>query len=470
MTDIDAAIASAKFNRGAHLSKLKEFLAIPSISTLTEHQPDVQRAADWLANRLRTLGFDGVELVPTERHPVVYGECLKSPGKPTVVVYGHYDVQPVDPIDEWTSDPFQPTIRGDDIFARGAADMKGQIISFLQAVEALMTHGGLPVNLKLLWEGEEEIGSPGLPGFLDNHRKRLDCDAVLVCDSPIENPELPALDVSLRGNAFYELEVRGPKKDLHSGVFGGAVHNPLQVLCDLIAGMHDEDGHVNLPGFYDKVRDLTAKEREAILRVPYSDQEWKEETGVSALWGEKGYSTLERVGARPTLEICGVTGGFTGEGAKTVIPARALAKISTRLVPNQDSGEVYEQLSEYLRRNAPETVSWELKELHHAPASEVNLESSVIRAAARSLEEVWGVPPIHRREGGSVPVVGLLQSRLASELVLLGFAMPTDGIHGPNEKLHLPNFFRGIETYIRFLCHISGSRQSTWRSSRRIIF
>lgn len=454
MADIDAAIASAKSNREAHLSQLKEFLAIPSISTLSERQPDIQRAADWLANRLRDLGFDGVEIVPTQRHPVVYGEWLKSPGKPTVAVYGHYDVQPVDPIDEWTSDPFQPTVRGEDIFARGAADMKGQIISFLQAVEILVEHGGLPVNLKILWEGEEEIGSPSLPGFLDKYRERLDCDAVLVCDAPIESPDTPALDVSLRGNAFYELEVRGPKKDLHSGVFGGSVHNPLQVLCELIAGMHDEDGRVTLPGFYDKVRELPRKEREELLRAPYSDEQWKGETGVSALWGEKGYSTLERVGTRPTLEICGVTGGFTGEGAKTVIPARALAKISTRLVPNQDSGAVYEQLSEYLRRNAPETISWALRELHHAPASAVNLESSVLRAAARSLEEVWGVPPIYRREGGSVPVVGLLQSTLGSELVLMGFAMPTDGIHGPNEKLHLPNFFRGIETYIRFLGHL----------------
>ena len=459
--EIEGAIETAQKNREAHLATLKEFLSIPSISTLSEHQPDVQRAADWLADRLRKLGFDGVEIVPTERHPVVYGEWLKAPGKPTVVVYGHYDVQPVDPIDEWTSDPFQPTIRGDDIFARGAADMKGQIISFLQAVEALMKHGGLPVNLKLLWEGEEEIGSPGLPGFLDKYRKKLDCDAVLVCDAPIENPDIPALDVSLRGNAFFELEIRGPKKDLHSGVFGGSVHNPLQVLCELIAGMHDEDGRVTLPGFYDKVRDLTSEEREALLRAPYSDEAWKKETGVPALWGEKGYSTLERVGTRPTLEICGATGGFTGEGAKTVIPARASAKISIRLVPNQDSGEVYEQLSGYLSQNAPDTVSWELEELHHAPASAVNLESKVIRAAAQSLEEVWGVPPIHRREGGSVPVVGLLQKMLASELVLMGFAMPTDGIHGPNEKLHLPNFFRGIETYVRFLFHLSEDNDKT---------
>ena len=460
MTAIDSAIDSARKNRKGHLAQLKELLSISSISTLSEHQPDIQRAADWLANRLRVLGFDSVEIVPTDRHPVVYGEWLKAPGKPTVVVYGHYDVQPVDPLDEWTSEPFQPTIRGEDIFARGAADMKGQIISFLQAVEALMEQGGLPVNLKLLWEGEEEIGSPGLPGFLYQYREKLDCDAVLVCDSPIERADLPGLDISLRGNAFYELEVRGPKKDLHSGVFGGSVQNPLQVLCDLIAGMHDEDGRVTLPGFYDKVRDLSAKEREELLRAPYSDEEWKEETGVRALWGEKGYSTLERVGTRPTLEICGVTGGFTGEGAKTVIPARASAKISTRLVPNQDSGAVYQQLSEYLRRNAPATVSWELRELHHAPASEVRLDSNAIRAAAISLEEVWGVSPIFRREGGSVPVVGLLQSVLASELVLLGFAMPTDGIHGPNEKHHLPNFFRGIETYIRFLCHLSELSES----------
>jgi acetylornithine deacetylase/succinyl-diaminopimelate desuccinylase-like protein len=455
MTDVGKAIEHARAHTGAHLETLKGLLAIPSISTLKAHQPDMTRASEWLVDQLNQLEMNRVEVVPTAVHPVVYGEYRAAPARATVLVYGHYDVQPADPLDEWESGPFEPTVRGDNIYARGAADMKGQLAAFLMACQSLKATGGLPVNLKLLFEGEEEIGSPSLPDFVESRREELASDTVLICDSPIERPDLPALVCSLRGNAYFELEIFGPSKDLHSGVYGGSVHNPLQVLCELVAGMHDDNGRVSLPGFYDDVRALSAHEREGLERVPYSDDEWKETTGVPALWGELGYGTLERVGARPTLEVNGMIGGFTEEGAKTVIPAKALAKISTRLVPNQKSELIREKLEAYLRQNAPDTVRWELRELHHAPASEVSLDSDAMQAATESLEEVFGVAPVFRREGGSVPVVGLLQQKISDNVVLLGFAMPTDGIHGPNEKMHLPNYYRGIETYIRFLARLA---------------
>lgn len=454
MTDIQAALQHVRANREAYLGQLKDLLAIPSISTLPEREPDMRRAAEWVADELRRIGMTRVEIMPTGGHPVVYAEWLGAPGRPTLLVYGHYDVQPAGPEDEWESKPFEPTVRGDNLYARGASDMKGQFFAQFKAAEALARHGGLPVNLKYLIEGEEEIGSPKLGPFIEAHRTLLKCDVALNCDAGIQRPDLPAIVYALRGLAYFELEVRGPGKDLHSGIFGGSVHNPLQALCELIAGMHDADGRITLPGFYDKVRTLSGEERQALARLPHSDEEWRAITGAPQLWGEKGYTTLERVGARPTLEVNGILGGFTGVGAKTVLPARAMAKISMRLVADQDPAEVAEQLREYLRRNAPSTITWEVREIVHGPAAIVERESPAMQAAVEALTEVFGVEPIFKREGGSVPVVSLFQQTLGIDSIMLGFGMPDDGFHGPNEKLHLPNFYRGIETYIRFMANL----------------
>lgn len=451
----EQACQYARAQREAHLEQLQVLLRMPSISTLPEHAPDVQRTAQWLAEELRRLGMEDVEIFPTEGHPIVYGHWLRAEGRPTVLIYGHYDVQPADPLDEWDSPPFEPVIRGEDIHARGASDMKGQITAILRAVDALSAQGDLPVNIKFLLEGEEEVGSPHLGAFIDAHSDMLSCDGVLNCDSGIHAPDTPAITYALRGLAYFEVEVRGPEKDLHSGLFGGAVHNPAQALCELIAGMHDAEGRVTLPGFYDNVRELEPDERESMARLPHSDTEWLEMTGAPALWGESGYTVPERIGARPTLDVNGLVSGFTGTGSKTVLPATALAKISMRLVPDQDSGEVYGQLCEYMRRNAPGSITWEVREMTHAPAAIMDRRAPTMKVAQKALEDVFGVPPVFRREGGTIPIVHLLQTKLGVDTVMLGGAMPGDGIHGPNEKHHLPNFFRGIETYIRFLCGLA---------------
>ncbi|MBI4556887.1 MAG: dipeptidase [Candidatus Hydrogenedentes bacterium] len=451
MTQQDGALAHVRTHRAEHLEQLKQLVSIPSISTLPEYKGEVGRTAEWVAAELRRIGMTRVDIIATPGHPIVYAEWRGAPGRPTVLVYGHYDVQPVDPVSEWVSGPFDATVRGDNLYGRGASDMKGQILANLKAVEALAQQGPLPVNIKYVIEGEEEIGSLHLGDFIDSRREALRCDVVLNCDAGIHRPDQPAIVYALRGLAYFELEVRSPKQDLHSGLFGGSIRNPAQVLCELIAGMHDADGRVTLPGFYEKVQPLDDEERQVLAQVPHSDEEWREMTGVSALWGEKGYTTVERVGARPTLEINGLISGFTGEGSKTVLPAKALAKLSTRLVPNQDPGQVCGQLSEYLRRHAPEGVTWEVRELVHGAPAVVKRDSPAMRAAASALKEVFGVEPIFKREGGSVPVVGLLQQKLGVDSIMLGFALPDDGIHGPNEKQHLPSFYRGIETYIRFL-------------------
>ncbi len=455
MTILDSALQCARNNQEAHLEELQRFLAIPSISTLTAHKPDVEHAARWLADQLKSMDIDNVEVMPTGGHPIVYGEWLRAEGKPVVLVYGHYDVQPADPLDEWETPPFEPTVRGDELYARGVADMKGQIFALLKAVGALHQQGPLPVNLKFLIEGEEEVGSPHLGEFIDAHREKLDCDAVLNCDAGILTPEQPSITYALRGLAYFELEVRGPSKDLHSGLFGGVVHNPAQALCELLAGMHDDQGRVTLPGFYDKVRDLGDEERAVLAQDPTTDQDWLQNTGAPALWGEAGYTATERVGARPTLDVNGLISGFTGEGSKTVLPAKALAKISMRLVADQNSADVHQQLLAYLRKNAPKTITWEVRELVHGDGAIMNRNAPAIRVAAEALEAVFGAAPVFKREGGSIPVVALLQQKLGVDTVMLGFSLPTSGIHGPNEKLHLPCFFRGIETYIRFLTGIA---------------
>ncbi|HOD50120.1 MAG TPA: dipeptidase [Candidatus Hydrogenedentes bacterium] len=451
MTELDAALSHVRSHHDVYLEQLKSLVAIPSVSTLSEHKKDMVRTAEWLRTQLKHVGMTRAELMPTPLHPMVYAEWLGAPGKPTVLVYGHYDVQPADPLDQWETPPFEPAVRGDYLFARGASDMKGQIFAQLKAVEALSMHGGLPLNLKYLLEGEEEIGSPSLEAFIEKNRDLLECDFVLNCDSGILAPELPSLVYALRGLAYFELEIRGPGKDLHSGLFGGSVHNPGQVLCDLVAGMHDEKGRVTLPGFYDSVVPLDQEERLQIARWPITDDEWKAMTGARELWGEEGYTTLERVGGRPTLEVNGLVSGFTGEGAKTILPAKALAKLSCRLVANQEPASIKAMLEQYLAGKAPKTVSWEMRELSHGPGALMNRDSEAMKAAVKALRTVFAAEPVFRREGGSIPVVGVLKQMLGVESVLLGFGLPEDGIHGPNEKQHLPTLFKGIEAYLHFL-------------------
>ncbi len=454
MSTRDTALTFARKQRDANLAQFRELLAIPSISTLSEHQPDMKRAADWIAAELKHLGMDAVEVMPTGGHPVVYGESLNKPGAPTALVYGHYDVQPVDPLDEWESDPFGGEVRGDYIYARGASDMKGQFFAQLKAVEALVQAGDLPINLKYMLEGEEEIGSPHLAGFIEANKEKLACDFVLNCDAGVHSPTAPGITYSLRGLAYFELKVQTAKKDLHSGRFGGSVLNPIHVLSNLIAGMHDAEGRVTLPGFYDKVRGLDDEERDIVAQAAFPDGEWLEMAGAKALFGEAGYTTAERIGARPTLEANGIWGGFTGEGAKTVLPAKAHAKISARLVADQDPQEIEQQLRQYLSDHMPAGVDWELHEHSWGPGSTMNRKSPYMQAAATAIETVFGKPPLFTREGGSVPVVGMLQTILGVDTIMLGFALPDDGIHGPNERQYLPNFFNGIETYIHFLSQL----------------
>jgi acetylornithine deacetylase/succinyl-diaminopimelate desuccinylase-like protein len=354
MPDPKAAVAYAREHQQAFLEDLKALLRIPSVSTLPERQPDVRRAAEWVASQLRDFGLDSVAVMPTAGHPVVYGEWLKAdPEAPTILFYGHYDVQPVDPLDLWASDPFDPQVRGDDIFARGASDMKGQIVAHLKAVECMIRTSGLPINLKYLIEGEEEVGSPSLEAFIAEHKDLLSCDLCLNGDSGILAPDTPSIVYALRGLAYFEIRLQGPASDLHSGVFGGAVDNPAQVLCELIAGMRDRQGRITLPGFYDRVRSLTDAEGAELAKLPQTDSWWQEQTGVEALFGEEGYTATERATARPTLDVNGLLSGFTGQGTKTVLPARAMAKVSMRLVPDQTPDEVRRGLQAYLEASAP---------------------------------------------------------------------------------------------------------------------
>ena len=450
MSDPNASIEFVRSQSDRYLAELKELVAIPSISTLAEHKPDMQRAAEWVAEQLRGMGMEHVQVMPTGGHPVVYADWLHAAGQQTVLIYGHYDVQPADPLNEWVSPPFEPTVRGDNLYARGASDMKGQVHAFLKALEALLHGGKLPINVKVLVEGEEEIGSANLGPFVHGHRDLLKCDVVLNADAGILRPDQPSLVYGLRGLAYFELWVYGSDHDLHSGMFGGSVHNPAQVLCELIAGMHDANGHITLPGFYDKVRTLGDDERASLAQGAHSDDEWQRMAGVTKLYGEAGFSTTERLGARPTLEVNGLLSGFTGEGQKTVLPARAMAKISTRLVPYQDDKDVENQFKAYLTQHAPPTVRWDLRNLSSAPGVLVERDTPAARAAGEALEATFGKAPLFRLEGGSVPVVSLVQAELGVDSILMGFGLPDDNLHAPNEKLHLPNYYRGIEAYIRF--------------------
>lgn len=451
MGHTDHAIEYAQQNRERFLNELKEFVNIPSVSTLSEHKGDMQRAAEWVTDQMRAVGLENVSILPTAGHPVAFGEWLHAEGKPTVLVYGHYDVQPVDPLNEWVTPPFQATVYGDTMYGRGASDMKGNVHETLKALEALRNNGGIPLNVKVLIEGEEEIGSKNLGAFIDEHAALLRADLCVNADSGILAPDMPSIVYGLRGLAYFELWVYGPSQDLHSGTFGGSIANPAQVLCELVAGMHDADGRIALPGFYDKVRPLTQQDRDEYARLPIDDEMWKEMSGVTEVVGETGFTTAERTGARPTLEINGLLSGFTGEGAKTVLPAKAMAKISTRLVPYQDDTAVEGQLKAYVAAHVPPTVRWEVKRMTTtAPGVLLDRDSIGARAASTALRATFGSEPIFVAQGGSVPIVTMIQEKLGMDSVLLGFGLPDDKIHGPNEKLHLPNYYRGIEAFIRF--------------------
>lgn len=454
MGQSDSAIAYARQNHARFLDELQEFVNIPSVSTLSEHKGDMERAAEWVTNQMRAVGLENVSVLPTAGHPVAYGEWLHAPGKPTVLVYGHYDVQPVDPIDEWLTPPFTATIHGDTMYGRGASDMKGNVHETLKALESLRSNSGIPLNVKFLIEGEEEIGSQNLGGFIDKHAALLKADLCMNADSGILAPDQPSIVYGLRGLAYFELWVHGPSQDLHSGTFGGSIANPAQVLAELVAGMHDADGRVTLPGFYDNVRPLTDLDRAEYAKLPINDEMWKEMSGVTEVTGEVGFTTAERTGARPTLEINGLLSGFTGEGAKTVLPAKAMAKISTRLVPYQDDTAIEGMLKKYVHEHVPPTVRWQVKRVTAtAPGVLLDRDSVGARAASAALRETFGVEPIFIAQGGSVPIVTMIQEKLGMDSVLLGFGLPDDKIHGPNEKLHLPNYYRGIEAFIRFFEH-----------------
>lgn len=456
MSDIiDAAVHFAENRREQILEELQTLVSIPSVSTDASAKPAIQRAANWVAEQLDKLGMSNVRLLPTAGHPVVYGESLTAgKDKPVVLVYGHYDVQPAEPLELWRTPPFEPTQVGENLFGRGASDMKGQVVACLKAVEALGKSGSLPVNLKFLVEGEEEIGSPNLTSLIRENRELFASDFALNPDAGMLSPHLPTITYSLRGLAYFEVRVSGPATDLHSGLFGGAVHNPAQVLCELIAGMHDEKGRVTLPGFYERVQALDPEERSELARLPVGDEDYLQQTRVPALYGEEGFSTLERLGARPTLEVNGLFSGFTGEGQKTVLPARAFAKVSMRLVPDQDPEEVHRQLVQYMQEKAPATVRWEVVKMASGKPSVTDRRHPAVEALARALEATWGTRPVFKREGGSVPVVSQLHDILGIDSILTGFGLPDDNLHAPNEKLHLPTFYRGIEAIIRFFAYL----------------
>jgi acetylornithine deacetylase/succinyl-diaminopimelate desuccinylase-like protein len=448
------ALDYAYQHKSNFLDSLKDLIAIPSISTDPEHTIDMQRTAEWLVARLKRMGMQKVAVMPTAGHPVVYGEWLGAPGKPVVLIYGHYDVQPVDPVELWDTGPFDPTIKGENLFGRGTSDMKGQVMATLNALEAIVNTGSLPVNVKFLIEGEEEIGSPSLGKWILEHQDLLKADFCLNPDAGMIGKEYPTITYGLRGLVYFELRIFGPDHDLHSGMAGGMVHNPAQALTELISAMHDADGRITLPGFYDNVRLLSTEERAEFARLPDTEEDYLALTGVDALWGEPEYTPAERTGARPTLEINGLLSGFTGKGQKTVLPAWAMAKISCRLVPDQEPDAVYEQLKQFLTEKAPRTIRWELEKLSGAPASISDLKQPGVKAIEAALQQVWGVQPYFRREGGSIPVVGQMQTILNIESVLTGFGLPDDNLHAPNEKLHLPTWYRGIDTLIHFFFNL----------------
>ncbi|MGD2026873.1 MAG: dipeptidase [Anaerolineales bacterium] len=449
------ALEYSKINKDGFLNQLISLCKLPSVSTDPEAKPAMQETAEWVAEKLTSIGIENIQVMPTAGHPVVYGDHLHAgDDASTVLVYGHYDVQPADPLELWDTPPFEPTLKGGNLYARGASDMKGQTLAGIFAVESILKQGALPVNIKFMIEGEEEIGSPSLEAFIEQNADLLACDFALNPDGSILGADKPSIAYALRGLAYFEIRVQGPAGDLHSGMFGGTVLNPANELARLIAGMQDENGRITLPGFYDDVLEMSEQERDELARLPMDEEYYYNLTGAPMLYGEKGFSPVERTGARPTLDVNGFLSGFTGEGSKTVLPAKAMAKVSMRLVPNQHPDKVEEQLHQYVEENARPGITWEI--LTHAGAvpSMSPIDSEGVRALAAGMEEVWGKKPFYYRVGGTIPVVGQLETILGAPSVLTGFGLPDDNLHAPNEKLTLEPWYMGIDTLIHFFYNL----------------
>jgi acetylornithine deacetylase/succinyl-diaminopimelate desuccinylase-like protein len=442
---MNAVIDFINTNRDKYVDELKAYLAIPSISALPEHAADVKRCAEWTADEMRRIGMQNVRLIDTPGFPVVYGDWLGAPGQPTILFYGHYDVQPVDPVNLWESPPFEATVRDGEIYARGSADDKGQVFMHFKAIEAhLKQNGKLPCNIKVILEGEEEVGSANLDNFVKAHKDELGADVVVISDSPMFDRGIPSICYGLRGLVYFQIDLRGTKSDLHSGSFGGAVANPAFVLANVLAQMKDRGGRVKIPGFYDDVRELREEEREQWKRLPFNEKRYAKELGAPRLWGESGYSTLERVWARPTFEVNGILSGFTGAGAKTVIPAVAMAKVSMRLVPNQDPDKIAQLFEDYVKKVAPKTVEVKVTRMHGGKPWMTDFDNKYVQAAGRAIQKGFGKEPVFNREGGSIPVVATFQEILGLPSVLFGVGLPDENAHAPNEKLDLGNFHGGI--------------------------
>ena len=439
------------------LDELFDWLRIPSVSADSRHKGDVRKAAEYLVNKFKEAGVDKVELCETPGHPIVYAEKIVNPSLPTVLVYGHYDVQPPDPLDLWTSPPFEPVIKDGKIYARGSCDDKGQVYMHVKAFEAMMKLNTLTCNVKFMVEGEEEVGSEHLDIFVKENKEKLKADIILISDTAIISLDHPSITTGLRGLSYMEVEVTGPNRDLHSGVYGGAVANPVNVLSKMIASLHDENGHVTIPGFYDRVVELSAADREAINKAPFNLDQYKKELGIDDIQGEKGYTTLERTGIRPTLDVNGIWGGYTGEGAKTVLPSKAYAKISMRLVPDQNNAEITELFTKHFTSIAPKSVKVKVTPLHGGQPAVTPTDSIAFKAASAAFEEVWSKKPIPTRDGGSIPIVALFKKELGLDTVLMGFGLDSDAIHSPNEHYGVKNFLLGIETITAFYKHYARS-------------
>ncbi len=459
------AVRYAQENGGRFVEELKDLLRIPSISTTPERAGDVRRAAEFVAEGLRAAGMQGVELIETstaERtgHPLVYAEWMGAPGKPTVLCYGHYDVQPPDPLDEWKSPPFEPEERDGNIYARGAVDDKGQMWMHVKALESALANGGsLPVNVRVIIEGEEEVGGEGIAAFVREHGDRLKADAALVSDTEMFAPELPTLCVGLRGMIYTELEARGAMTDLHSGMYGGAAPNPFVALAQVIAKLKDEDGHIAIPGFYDEIEAPSEEELKAWKSLPFDVEHYrKTEVGSTELSGESEFSVLERTWSRPTMDVHGMPGGFIGAGAKTVIPAKATAKISFRLVPDMKPETAFAKYKSFVQSVCPKGVTLEARLIHSGEPIVVSTDNDYIRAAAEAMREVFGKDTVYVRGGGSIPIVGDFVRELGIPTVMMGFGLPDDNLHAPNEKFHIANFHRGIESILRFFDRVGGAQ------------
>jgi acetylornithine deacetylase/succinyl-diaminopimelate desuccinylase-like protein len=433
-------------NKDRFLNEMLDLLKVPSISAKSEHKADMKKTAELVKQRLQEAGADKAEVMATEGHPVVYAEKMIDPSKPTVLVYGHYDVQPPDPLNLWKSPPFEPVIQDGKVYARGSADDKGQFFMHVKAMETLVKTNSLPTNIKFLIEGEEEVGSPNLAKFVADNKKLLKADVILISDSAMISLENPSLDIGVRGLAYIQVEVTGPNRDLHSGTYGGAVANPITMLAKMIASCHDENNHITIPGFYDDVVEAKPEERKMMNQAPFNEKDYKEDLGVKELWGEKGYTTIERTGSRPTLELNGIWGGYQGEGSKTVLPSKAGAKISARLVPNQSSKKITKLLLDYFKKIAPAGVTVDAFELHGGEPYMTPIDSKAYQAAAKAIEATFGKKPIPVRGGGSIPICSILEKELGIKIVFMGFGLDSDNLHSPNEKFELKNFYKGIET------------------------